>query len=149
MQNAEHANFVPQGAAQAEGQPVERPVSNEPTFTIGDLAREFGVSLRALRFYENKGLLAPQRAGLARLYSANDRQRLVQILKGKKLGFTLTEIRQMIAAEEGQADGHKLSFDREKCLEQIKLLEKQKVEIEEGLGELRRIYATLTGGQLA
>jgi DNA-binding transcriptional MerR regulator len=147
MQNAEHANFLshaPAVEASTPDSPAERPVSNEPTFTIGDLAREFGVSLRALRFYENKGLLAPQRAGLARLYSAADRQRLVQILKGKKLGFTLTEIRQMIAAEEGQAEGHKLQFDREKCQEQIKLLEKQKVEIEEGLAELRRIYATLT-----
>jgi DNA-binding transcriptional MerR regulator len=133
--------------AESHGSTAARPASDEQTFTIGDLAREFGVSLRALRFYENKGLLAPQRAGLARLYSAADRQRLVQILKGKKLGFTLTEIRQMIAAEEGQADGHKLQFDHEKCLEQIKLLEKQKVEIEEGLAELRRIYASLTGQQ--
>jgi DNA-binding transcriptional MerR regulator len=152
MQNAEHANFLPHASAveaSTQGSPAERPASNEPTFTIGDLAREFGVSLRALRFYENKGLLAPQRAGLARLYSAADRQRLVQILKGKKLGFTLTEIRQMIAAEEGQASGHKLQFDREKCLEQIKLLEKQKAEIEEGLAELRRIYTSLTGGQTA
>ncbi len=152
MQNAEHANFLSHAVgaqAEAQDQPVERQASNEPTFTIGDLAREFGVSLRALRFYENKGLLSPQRAGLARLYSAADRQRLVQILKGKKLGFTLTEIRQMIAAEEGQANGHKLQFDREKCLEQIKLLEKQKVEIEEGLSELRRIYASLSGGQQA
>ena len=70
-------------------------------FTIGELSREFGVTLRALRFYENKGLISPHRDGLSRLYSQGDRTRLALILKGKKLGFTLGEIRQMIAAEEG------------------------------------------------
>ena len=73
-------------------------------FTIGELSREFGVTLRALRFYENKGLISPHRDGLNRLYSQGDRTRLALILKGKKLGFTLGEIRQMIAAEEGEAD---------------------------------------------
>ena len=65
-------------------------------FTIGELARDFGVTLRALRFYENKGLLSPQREGLSRLYSQGDRTRLALILKGKKLGFTLGEIRQLV-----------------------------------------------------
>jgi DNA-binding transcriptional MerR regulator len=151
MQNAEHAQFLQyeaasEGEAQARAvEPVANPAHDEPSFTIGDLAREFGVSLRALRFYENKGLLAPRRAGLARLYSPSDRQRLILILKGKKLGFTLTEIRQMVAAEEGQAGGNKLQFNREKCQEQIRLLEQQKAEIEEGLAELRRIYASFEG----
>ena len=62
------------------------------------------MTLRALRFYENKGLISPHRDGLNRLYSQGDRTRLALILKGKKLGFTLGEIRQMIAAEEGEAD---------------------------------------------
>ena len=126
------------------------PSTNDPStgktlFTIGELSREFGVTLRALRFYENKGLLSPQRDGLNRLYSQSDRNRLVLILKGKKLGFTLGEIRQMIAAEEGQADTKTLALSREKCLEQIELLKRQKAEIEEGLNELSRIYASLTG----
>ena len=114
-------------------------------FTIGELSREFGVTLRALRFYENKGLIAPHREGLSRLYSQGDRTRLALILKGKKLGFTLGEIRQMIAAEEGHADARTLGLSREKCLEQIELLKKQKAEIEEGLNELSRIYASLGG----
>ena len=113
-------------------------------FTIGELSREFGVTLRALRFYENKGLISPHRDGLSRLYSEGDRTRLALILKGKKLGFTLGEIRQMIAAEEGDADSKTLTLSREKCLEQIELLRKQKAEIEEGLNELSRIYASLT-----
>ena len=120
-------------------------VTGKPAFTIGELSREFGVTLRALRFYENKGLISPQRDGLSRLYSEGDRNRLALILKGKKLGFTLGEIRQMIAAEEGEADSQALTMSREKCLEQIELLKRQKVEIEEGLNELSRIYSSLGG----
>src|SRR5882762_12005113 len=114
-------------------------------FTIGELSREFGVTLRALRFYENKGLISPHRDGLSRLYSPGDRTRLALILKGKKLGFTLGEIRQMIAAEEGDADANTLALSREKCLEQIELLERQKADLEEGLNELFRIYSSLSG----
>src|SRR5690349_20200957 len=119
--------------------------SSKPVFTIGELSREFGVTLRALRFYENKGLISPQREGLSRLYSQGDRTRLALILKGKKLGFTLGEIRGMIAAEEGAADNKTLTLSREKCLEQIELLQKQKAELEEGLNELLRIYSQLSG----
>ncbi|HYR79600.1 MAG TPA: MerR family DNA-binding transcriptional regulator [Candidatus Dormibacteraeota bacterium] len=119
--------------------------SDKAAFTIGELSREFGVTLRALRFYENKGLISPQRDGLSRLYSQGDRTRLALILKGKKLGFTLGEIRQMIAVEEGAADTKALTLSREKCLEQIELLQRQKAEIEEGLSELFRIYTSLTG----
>ena len=119
--------------------------AGKAAFTIGELSREFGVTLRALRFYENKGLISPQRDGLSRLYSQGDRTRLALILKGKKLGFTLGEISQMIAVEEGEADTNALTLSREKCLEQIELLKKQKAEIEEGLNELSRIYSSLTG----
>jgi len=130
-------------AAPTEGdQPGDK---DRPAFTIGELSREFGVTLRALRFYENKGLISPHREGLSRLYSQGDRTRLALILKGKKLGFTLGEIRQMIAAEEGGAGAKSLGMSREKCLEQIELLTKQKAEIEEGLNELSRIYASLGG----
>jgi DNA-binding transcriptional MerR regulator len=120
-------------------------MTGKVAFTIGELSREFGVTLRALRFYENKGLISPHRDGLSRLYSQGDRTRLALILKGKKLGFTLGEIRQMIAAEEGDADRNALSLSREKCLEQIEMLQRQKAEIEEGLSELHRIYAQLSG----
>ena len=119
--------------------------TGKAAFTIGELSREFGVTLRALRFYENKGLISPHRDGLSRLYSQSDRTRLALILKGKKLGFTLGEIRQMIAVEEGEADNKTLALSREKCLEQIELLQKQKAEIEEGLSELLRIHSQLSG----
>lgn len=120
-------------------------MTGKVAFTIGELSREFGVTLRALRFYENKGLISPHRDGLNRLYTQGDRTRLALILKGKKLGFTLGEIRQMIAAEEGKTDRDALSLSREKCLEQIELLQRQKAEIEEGLSELHRIYSSLSG----
>jgi DNA-binding transcriptional MerR regulator len=119
--------------------------TTKAVFTIGELSRDFGVTLRALRFYENKGLISPRRDGLNRLYSQGDRNRLALILKGKKLGFTLGEIRQMIAVEEGTADTKNLALSREKCLEQIALLQKQKAELEEGLSELYRIQAQLSG----
>src|ERR1700675_4984393 len=67
--------------------------------TIGDLAREAGVTLRALRFYQSKGLLAPLRNGNSRIFSNEDRTRLALIQQGKRLGFTLSEIRDMLAAQ--------------------------------------------------
>ncbi len=79
--------------------------------------------MRALRFYEAKGLLSPRREGLARLYSAADRVRLQLILKGKRLGFTLAEISEMVEAHERNDAGpdQQLKLSREKCLEQISI----------------------------
>ena len=68
-------------------------------YTIGDLAREFGVTLRTLRFYEDKGLLSPRREGRARIYDSRNRSRLSIILKAKQLGFTLDEIQDLVAEE--------------------------------------------------
>jgi DNA-binding transcriptional MerR regulator len=113
-------------------------------YTIGDLAREFGVTLRTLRFYEDRGLLSPRRDGTARIYDARDRERLSVILKGKQLGFTLTEIRAMLAEERsgnGPAMNLKLSLDQVE--DQIQHLEQQKKEIEEALAELQARRAGL------
>jgi DNA-binding transcriptional MerR regulator len=113
-------------------------------YTIGDLAREFGVTLRTLRFYEDRGLLSPRRDGTARIYDARDRERLSVILKGKQLGFTLTEIRAMLAEERsgnGAAMNLKLSLDQVE--DQIQHLEQQKKEIEEALAELQARRAGL------
>ena len=115
--------------------------SNE--YTIGDLAREFDVTLRTLRFYESKGLIKPRRQGMTRIYSQDDRQRLALILQGKRLGFTLREIRELVANQGGQGKTAALPLSREQCLAQIKLLEKQKRDIEIALAELRRNYTAL------
>ena len=127
---------------------TDTPVNERPFFTIGELSQEFDLTLRALRFYEDKGLITPQRRGVTRLYSPQDRERVALIVKGKKLGFTLTEIRDLVAAEENHSDASSLNLSREKCLEQINILEKQKHQIESALTELRRLYSALTSKNL-
>src|ERR1700724_1643675 len=117
---------------------------DETTYSIGDLARKFDVTLRTLRFYESRGLLSPGRQGRHRRYGRRDADRLTVILKAKKLGFTLTEIRKMIAADGGEASRHALRLSREKCLEQIALFERKLAETDEALAELRWIYTSLS-----
>ena len=107
--------------------------------TIGELAREAGVTLRALRFYQSKGLLTPQRNGNAGVFNIDDRDRLTLILQGKRLGFTLGEIREMLAARI-RGCTKPLPVSRKKCVEQIKHLEHQRRDIEVVLAELRQIY---------
>jgi len=75
------------------------PSSASRTWTISELAEEFSVTARALRFYEDKGLLTPSRQGQARGFSAADRARLRLILRGKRVGFSLEEIREMLDLE--------------------------------------------------
>jgi DNA-binding transcriptional MerR regulator len=95
--------------------------------------------LRALRFYQSKGLLAPQRDHGARTFSPEDRERLRLVLQGKRLGFTLFEIRDMLAAR-SRGCVKTLPISRKKCVEQIKLLESQRRDVERALAELRQIY---------
>ncbi len=120
------------------------PVEGAKQYTIGDLAREFGVTLRTLRFYEDRGLLSPRRDGTARIYDARDRERLSVILKGKQLGFTLTEIRAMLAEERsGNGPAMNLKLSHDQIEDQIQHLEQQKKEIEEALAELQSRRAGL------
>jgi DNA-binding transcriptional MerR regulator len=107
--------------------------------TIGRLSREAGVTLRTLRFYQSKGLLAPQRIGNGRVFSGEDRERLGLIQQGKRLGFTLSEIRSMLAAR-ARGNDRALPISRKKCVEQIALLERQRREVDAALSELRQIY---------
>jgi DNA-binding transcriptional MerR regulator len=119
-----------------EPSPISRDTDR---ITIGELARDSGVTLRALRFYQSKGLLAPQRDGTLRIFSSADRARLGLIQQGKRLGFTLWEIRDMLAARARGYAGS-LPISRNKCIEQVKLLERQLRELELALAELRQIY---------
>lgn len=112
-------------------------------YTISDLAAEHAVTLRALRFYEAKGLLKPQRIGSSRLYSDEDRRRLKLIIKGKQLGFTLREIIDLIESGSEISAPNELGLTREQCMDQIKLLERQKRELESAILELRRTYSAL------
>ena len=74
------------------------------TFTIGELAREFGLTTRAIRFYEDCGLLAPARSGRRRIYTARDRARLTLTLRGKRLGLKLAEVKELVDMYETQRD---------------------------------------------
>ena len=116
------------------------------TFTIGDLAREFGVTLRTLRFYEDKLLLNPKRQGQSRLYSRRDRARLKLVLMGKKVGFSLTEIKDMLDLydlKDGQVIQLKVALD--KFNRQISLLRDQKRDIEQAIDELTRTMEVVSG----
>lgn len=120
--------------------------SKAAMFTIGDLAREFDVTLRTLRFYEDKGLLNPKRDGMNRLYSRRDRARLKLVLMGKRVGFSLTEIKNMLDLydlRDGQVTQLKVALNR--FNEQIALLEQQKKDIEQALAELRRTTSVVAG----
>lgn len=120
-------------------------------FSISDLARDFDVTLRTLRFYEARGLLSPTRSGMTRIYSGRDRARLALILKGKQLGFTLVEIRAMLAQEEGggsvpeekTASVGGLQLTRAQIGEQLDLLRGQRAEIETAIAELEATLARL------
>lgn len=124
----------------AESKPV---VDGGEALTISQMAAKFGVTPRALRFYESKGLLSPARHGRGRIYTRNDQQHIALILKGRKLGFTISEIGQMVAAEDGRASPQALKMTREKCQEQIAHLERQMTETAEALAELRRMHVAL------
>lgn len=119
--------------------------AGQTEFTITELADEFGLTHRALRFYDTRGLLSPQREGRRRIFTRADRDRLSLIVKGKKLGFTLAEISQMIEAQSGQASAQTLKLSAEKCLEQIAHFERQMREASAALAELREIHFSLCG----
>jgi DNA-binding transcriptional MerR regulator len=119
-----------------------RSAADSDELMIGEMARSVGLTPRALRFYEDKGLLSPRRDGAMRLYGQAERERLGLMLKAKRLGFTLGEIRQMLATPADPAGAEALNLSREQCFDQIKLLEARKREIEAALVELRRTYSS-------
>ena len=115
-----------------------------PLFRIGDLAHEFGLSLRALRFYEDKGLLSPRRAGVTRLYDREDHTRLRLILFGRQIGFTLAETKQLIDLwKEGASDLSQLNDLRATLSAKLAELEKKKLEIDRSIEELKALLKRL------
>jgi DNA-binding transcriptional MerR regulator len=114
------------------------------TYTIRQLCQEFGCTPRALRFYEDKGLLAPARQGLNRIYAQRDRARLALILRGKRLGLSLTDLREILDLYEvGDGGVEQNARSLRKFREKLVELEQQRAELDDAIGELREGIAGL------
>ncbi len=112
------------------------------TFGIRELAREFDVTTRTIRFYEDKGLLQPAREGQRRVYTPRDRVRLRLIMRGKRLGFSLDEINEMIGLYDvDPSEVTQLRHFLQKIGDRKAMLERQREDIAETLAEITRIEA--------
>ena len=123
---------MPRAAVPRSASPRNAPLpSAAPTFSIGELAREFGLTTRAIRFYEDCGLLQPARAGKNRVYNARDRARLTLTLRGKRLGLKLAEVKELVDMYETRqgSDAQLRRF--------VDVLARQRAGLEARLAELR------------
>lgn len=117
-------------------------MTKQTTYTITELAKEFDVTNRAIRFYEDQGLLSPQREGQKRIYSPSDRVRLKLIMRGKRIGFTLAESRALIDMYDPHSDNEKqlqqfltMLDEKEALLEQqLQDIEYMKIELKDARG---------------
>ncbi len=111
-------------------------------FTVNQLAEELGVTARAIRFYEAKGLIAPRRAGTTRVFDRRDRARLLLVLRGKRLGFSLASIREFLDLYDAdRSQGAQLRLLLESTRGRIRELERQRVDLDQTLRELREVEA--------
>jgi DNA-binding transcriptional MerR regulator len=114
--------------------------SREQSYSISELAKEFAITTRTIRFYESRGLISPKRIGTTRCYSKRDRARLVLILRGRNLGFTVEDVSQYLALYD--ADPEQLAQTRlllGKVTAAIEDLETKRQDIERSLADLSEI----------
>ncbi|MBB4347504.1 MerR family DNA-binding transcriptional regulator [Rhizobium wenxiniae] len=109
-------------------------------YSITELTREFGVSTRTLRFYEDEGLLHPERRGRTRLFRAADRRLLLEILRGRRIGFTISEIREIIQVyREPPGEMGQLKLLMKRVDEKRDELRQKRKDIDETLAELDNV----------
>lgn len=107
------------------------------TYSISDLAQEFGVTTRTIRHYEEMGLLTPQRQGMTRVFSTRDRVRLKLALRGKRLGFSLTDIRELFELSSlASKDPKQIEIFLAKLEKHRALLQQQRDDIDAMLAEI-------------
>ncbi len=112
---------------------------NRDLFAIADLAREFGISTRAIRFYESKGLLNPERVGGTRVFRRRDRARLILILRGKRLGFSLRDISDYLSLYDAHSQTAQVTLLIDMVDQRLGLLERQMTDLQTTVAELREI----------
>lgn len=139
------------GDALHDGAHIDRPDSlRREQFGISDLTAEFGVTARALRFYEEEGLIAPMRVGLTRIYSRRDRARLAWIVRAKNVGFSLGEIRELIDLydlDDGRVTQKQRTIER--CRDKIEKLTSQRNDLDAAIAELTSFVAQLESLELS
>ena len=115
----------------------------QDTYSISELGREFGITTRAIRFYEDKKLLSPSRDGQRRIYSRADRTRLKLLLRGKRLGWPLEEIKSVLDMYDASEDGElqQLEYTCRKVDQRREHLEQQRIDIEAAIADLDQIQA--------
>lgn len=116
----------------------------KPHFSIAQLAKEFGLTHRSIRFYEDQGLITPARSGLMRVYSYRDRARLALICRAKRLGFSVAEIRDFLNLyEAGNGQAEQMRFALTRTRDRIGTLERQLEDVKTTLTELRGIESAI------
>ena len=111
------------------------------TFKISELAKEFDITTRSIRFYEDLGLLTPERKGNTRIYNGRDRIRLKLILRGKRLGFSLADIKELFELYDTDQSTEQLNY-------KIRLIEEKKAALQQQANDIQAVMMELNAAQL-